>query len=279
VVDNCAHQLVKKPEQFEVIVTTNMNGDILSDLTSALIGGLGFAPSANIGHEISIFEAVHGSAPKYAGRDSANPTAMILSAVMMLRHIGEFEAAGKIEDAVVYTLAEGKTLTRDVVGEERAAGTRAYTDEIIRNLGQRRPEWKSRPYSKIAVPKSVAESEPASAAPRQRHVIGVDVFIEADTTPAELGAKLTSFAENTGFKLKMISNRGTQVYPARDAATDCVDHWRCRFLQRHPNGELPLGDLNALLGKVEQANLRWMHLEKLQEFDGKPAYTKAQGED
>ncbi|HVK10491.1 MAG TPA: isocitrate/isopropylmalate family dehydrogenase, partial [Gemmataceae bacterium] len=88
IVDNCAHQLVKKPEQFDVIVTTNMNGDILSDLTSALVGGLGFAPSANLGTEVAIFEAVHGSAPKYAGKNVINPTAVLGSAVMMLRHLG-----------------------------------------------------------------------------------------------------------------------------------------------------------------------------------------------
>ena len=93
IVDNCAHQLVKRPEQYEVIVTTNMNGDILSDLSSALIGGLGFAPSANIGNHVAIFEAVHGSAPKYAGKDVINPTAVILSSVMMLRYLGLFDEA------------------------------------------------------------------------------------------------------------------------------------------------------------------------------------------
>ncbi|MFN6414923.1 MAG: isocitrate/isopropylmalate family dehydrogenase [Pseudomonadota bacterium] len=105
IVDNCAHQLVKKPEQFEVIVTTNMNGDILSDLSSALIGGLGFAPGANIGDNVCIFEAVHGSAPKYAGKNVINPMAVILSAVMMLRHLGEFKAALDIEHALYVTCA------------------------------------------------------------------------------------------------------------------------------------------------------------------------------
>ena len=93
IVDNAAHQLVKRPEQFEVLTMTNMNGDILSDLTSALIGGLGFAPSANIGNEVAIFEAVHGSAPKYAGKDVINPTAVILAGVLMLRHLGLVEEA------------------------------------------------------------------------------------------------------------------------------------------------------------------------------------------
>src|SRR5438270_1024367 len=116
IVDNCAHQLVKRPEQFDVIVTTNMNGDILSDLTSALVGGLGFAPSANLGSDVAIFEAVHGSAPKYAGKNSINPTAMIGAAVMMLRHLALFDEAAAIENALLCTLEQG-TLTRDVVGD------------------------------------------------------------------------------------------------------------------------------------------------------------------
>jgi isocitrate dehydrogenase len=135
IIDNCAHQLVKRPEQFDVIVTTNMNGDIISDLTSGLIGGLGFAPSANIGSEVAIFEAVHGSAPKYAGKDVINPTAVLMSGVMMLRHLGEFEAAAKIENALLVTLEQG-ILTRDVVGDAKAVGTRAFTDAIIGNLGK-----------------------------------------------------------------------------------------------------------------------------------------------
>src|ERR1044071_7372896 len=107
IIDNCAHQLVKKPEQFDVICTTNMNGDIISDLTSALIGGLGFAPSANIGNEASIFEAVHGSAPKYAGKNVINPTAVVLSAVMMLRYLELFDQADAIEHAIGVTLESG----------------------------------------------------------------------------------------------------------------------------------------------------------------------------
>ena len=136
IVDNCAHQLVKRPEQFDVIVTTNMNGDILSDLTSALVGGLGFAPSANIGSDVAIFEAVHGSAPKYAGKNVINPTAVLLSSVMLLRHLGEFEAAASIENALVVTLEDGKVRTGDVAGYDNCASTTAYTDAIIANLGR-----------------------------------------------------------------------------------------------------------------------------------------------
>ncbi|MFN7702801.1 MAG: isocitrate/isopropylmalate family dehydrogenase, partial [Deltaproteobacteria bacterium] len=116
IVDNCAHQLVKSPEAFEVIVTSNMNGDILSDLTSGLIGGLGFAPGANLGDDIAIFEAVHGSAPKYAGKNVINPTAVLLSATMMLRHLDEFTLAQQIEDALIVTFEQGAS-TQDVKTE------------------------------------------------------------------------------------------------------------------------------------------------------------------
>ena len=277
VVDNCAHQLVKKPEQFDVIVTTNMNGDILSDLTSALVGGLGFAPSANIGHDVAIFEAVHGSAPKYAGKDVANPTALILSGVMMLRHLGEMDAAQQVENAVLYTLAEGKVVPRDVVGDAKASGTRAYTDAIIANLGKTPIGAKARFCRPLRVPPR--SGEVVSVTAKSRQTLGLDVFVEADLSANELGGLLERVSQGSGFKLKMISNRGTRVFPARGAETDCVDHWRCRFLYSQPNGDVPLERVNQLLGSIQTSGLRWMHLEKLQEFDGKPAFTKAQGED
>jgi isocitrate dehydrogenase len=277
VVDNCAHQLVKKPEQFELIVTTNMNGDILSDLTSALVGGLGFAPSANLGHDVAIFEAVHGSAPKYAGRDLANPTALILSGVLLLRHLGEAEAAQRIENAVLLTLAEGKVLPRDVVGDARAAGTRAFAQAVIANLGRAPADRPARLCEPLRVP--ARSQAPPNVRASNRRVVGLDVFVEAALAPASLGSILGPIGHAAGFTLKMISNRGTQVFPSRGAETDCIDHWRCRFLVPEPGVDLPPERVQQLIGGVEASGLRWMHLEKLQEFDGKLAFTKAQGED
>ena len=135
-IDNCAHQLAMRPEQFDVIVTTNMNGDILSDLTSGLTGGLGFAPSANIGNDVSIFEAVHGSAPDIAGKNKANPTALVLSAAMMLRHIGEGKAANDVEQAVLVTLESG-IRTSDMMGVQNPTSTTDFTKTVISNLGKR----------------------------------------------------------------------------------------------------------------------------------------------
>jgi isocitrate dehydrogenase len=277
IVDNCAHQLVKKPEQFDVIVTTNMNGDILSDLTSALVGGLGFAGSANLGSEVAIFEAVHGSAPKYAGKDVINPTAMIFSGLMMLRHIGEFDAARTIEEAIEVTLAEGINLPRDVVGDAQAGGTTAYTDTIIANFGRRLPDSSTREHRPIRMPQF--KPDPVYVRPRERSVVGFDLFTEFDGQPEALGPILEKACMGLGCHLKMISSRGTMVYPSSGAMTDYVDHWRCRFLLTNPAADLNDGILTNLLRALENTGVRWMHVEKLQQFDGSPGFTKAQGED
>ncbi|HEV2419054.1 MAG TPA: NADP-dependent isocitrate dehydrogenase [Terriglobia bacterium] len=276
IIDNCAHQLVKKPEQFDVIVTTNMNGDIISDLSSALVGGLGFAPSANIGNDVAIFEAVHGSAPKYAGKNVINPTAVVLSSVMMLRHLGEFEAASKIEHAVLVTLEEGESRTGDVAGYDKGVSTSAYTDAIISSLGRKSAKWKVRDYKPIKLPQ--VPSAPVLVTPATRKVIGVDVFVESPESAEKLGPQIEHFADGGPFRLKLISNRGTKVYPAMGAITDCVDHWRCRFVARSGDAEITDDDVFSLVQKVG-AKHRWCHLEKLFEFDGKPGFTKDQGED
>jgi isocitrate dehydrogenase len=278
IVDNCAHQLVKKPDQFDVIVTTNMNGDILSDLTSALVGGLGFAPSANIGTEVAIFEAVHGSAPKYAGRNVINPTAVIGSAVMMLRHLGEFDAAARVENALLVTLEEGKVRTGDVMGYDtgRAGTTTAFTEAVIGNLGRLPGATAARTYRPLRVP--ALPADPVAVRPRSRRVVGADVFVETGQLPEALGPAIEALAGGSPLRLKMVSNRGTQVYPDKGALIDCVDHYRCRFVLRDAGGELGDPHLLDLLGRIA-GKYRWVHVEKLQEFDGQPGYTKAQGED
>ncbi|MEP6475990.1 MAG: NADP-dependent isocitrate dehydrogenase [Actinomycetota bacterium] len=274
IVDNCAHQLVKKPEQFDVIVTTNMNGDILSDLSSALVGGLGFAPSANIGNEVAIFEAVHGSAPKYAGKNVINPTAVILSAVMMLRYLEMFEQADAIEHAVLVTLESG-VLTGDVLGYERGTPTTEYRDTIIGNLGRRSNGWTVREHQPLHLPQ--LDPAPDYVRPATRAVVGLDVFVESPLSAAELGASLMELTSDTRLSLKMISSRGTKVFPPTGAITDTLDHWRCRFITRENPGDLPDEDVHQLLARISRRHM-WMHTEKLQEFDGELGFTRDQGE-
>lgn len=273
IVDNCAHQLVRFPDQFEVIVTSNMNGDILSDLTSGLIGGLGFAPGANIGSEVAIFEAVHGSAPKYAGKDVINPTAVLLSGVMMLRHLDEPEAARSIEEALTKTLEEG-VYTRDV-RPEGSVSTTAFTDAIIASLGKRSTRGTPREHKPMVIPSLPRDPDFVK---KPERTIGVDLFVESALDAGRLGASLTRIADELGLRLKMISNRGTKVFPETGAMTDCVDHWRCRFLAKEVGDVVGDESILRLVDRVRQEH-GWMHVEKLREFGGERGFTMAQGED
>lgn len=270
-IDNCAHQLVMHPEKFDVIVTTNMNGDILSDLASGLVGGLGFAPSANIGYEVAMFEAVHGTAPDIAGQDKANPTAMLLSAIMLLRHISEFAAAEKLEQALFVTLLEG-VHTCDVAGPSPVT-THQFTERVIANLG-RTSEWTSRQYQPVKMPeihRNVVDHQPGA-----REKVGVDIFIECEDTPTSIAQRLQELVAGSAFTLQMLSNRGTQVWPESQASPSCVDHYRCRFIfdSQHSWTNDSVVELLKRIGKV----YRWMHVEKLEEHDGVPTFTRAQGQ-
>ncbi len=137
IVDNMCMQLVQKPEQYDVVVLTNLYGDIVSDLAAGLVGGLGVAPGMNVGEFGAIFEATHGSAPKYKGQNKVNPTALILSGMLMLRHLGENEAAGRLEQAVAAVIGEGADVTYDMKphrDDPTAVGTREMADAICRQL-------------------------------------------------------------------------------------------------------------------------------------------------
>lgn len=279
IIDNLAHQLAMRPEQFEVVVTTNLHGDIISDLAAGLVGGLGFAPSVNIGSQVAIFECVHGSAPDIAGQDKANPTAALLTGVMMLRHLGEMERAETLENALLFTLEQQKVRTGDVRSEGRVVGTRAFAEEICANLGKSPVKFARRSSAgKLVVPTlsgpKVGGSETVS-----RSDVGIDVYVEDSVrTPAELGGLLAECARSNGYRLALISNRGAVVYPPTGAMTDCVDWYRCRFIKLQSDGSAISNEsIFALLQSISGVG-RWMHVERLLELDGAAAYTKAQGE-
>lgn len=284
IIDNVAHQLAKAPAQFDVIVTTNLNGDIISDLASGLVGGLGFAASGNYGDDVAIFEAVHGSAPKYAGKDVINPTALILSSVMMLRHIAEEAAADRIEDAVLVTLEEGEAVTQDLArlgGDvEEATSTSGYTDAIIANLGRTpttvRPRSGREHATRSVQPRARWQYGEERSSAVDRRVVGIDIFLETGLSPEELGRDLEALVGDA-MELEMISSRGTLVYPRAEIMGDTGRHLRCRFLGRE-GGEVSDAQLLVLQGRVAQRHPGWNHVEKLFVFDGEPGFTRAQGQ-
>ncbi len=270
-IDNCAHQLAMRPEQFDVIVTTNMNGDILSDLTSGLTGGLGFAPSANIGNDAAIFEAVHGSAPDIAGKNMANPTAIILSAAMMLRHIGEGAAADNIEQAVLVTLESG-IRSSDMAGTAKPTGTNEFAEAIIANLGRQSETTGAKDFRAVKIPKASRDVHVVEVQSRQ--VTGVDVYIESRLQPAELGEMLNEVCGGTTVSLQMIGNRGNTVYPMDDdRPVTLVDQYRCRFMKKDRNDDLTDAEILGLLTRIGEDHF-WMHIEKLQQFDDEDAFSR-----
>jgi isocitrate dehydrogenase len=187
-------------------------------------------------------------------------------------------AAAAVENALLVTLEDGKLKTGDVVGYEsgKACSTTDYTAAIIANLGRTPANWKARACKPLVMPK--VSSEVVAVKPKARRVLGADVFVETGDLPAKLGPALEAAVDGSPLRLKMISNRGTQVYPDKGTLIDCVDHYRCRFVLRDAAGEVGDPALLDLLARVA-GKYQWMHVEKLQEFDGQPAFTKAQGED
>jgi len=177
---------------------------------------------------------------------------------------------------VMVTIEEGKAATGDVVGYDKGAKTSEYTKAIIDNFGRKPTAWQARNYQPINMP-NVAE-EPVFVKPETRRVIGADIFIEWPQCAESLGQSLDKIVEDSPFRLKMISNRGTKVYPVGDTAPDCVDHWRCRFVLRDISADATPDMVMQLLNQVAAVH-NWMHVEKLPEFNGELGYTMAQGED
>ncbi len=284
IIDNVAHQMAKSPAQFDIVVTTNLNGDIISDLASGLVGGLGFASSGNYGDEVAIFEAVHGSAPKYAGKDVINPTALILSSVMMLRHVGETSAADSIEAAVLATLESGTAVTADLARQtggdiEHAASTSGFTDAVISNLGRQPTAAPARkaslPTGRVPQPRARWSYPPEAYEAIARTLTGLDIVVESDLGPEALGAECEALA-GEAFRVEFVEARGTVVYPPTGLAFDSVRSFRARFVAAERAAPTE-ADLVSLLSRVSE-RLLWSEAIRLQTLDGEPAYTKAQGQ-
>lgn len=279
IVDDLCMKLVTRPDSFDVVVLTNLQGDIVSDLCAGLVGGLGFAPSANVGDHISIFEAVHGTAPDIAGKNVANPTALLLSGIAMLRHLGLLEKAAQIENALLYTLEQG-VHTGDFGDKSIASvNTTEFANTIVANLGKK-PERNAKPeLQNVASSCSIysIDKNPMleSKEGEQEKLVGVDMFIESAEQPAVIADKCKRHA-GVKFDLVNISNRGTQVWPTGSVYTNLVNLYNVRFesIDHHSlNQQDVIGLYVSLSGDFKICSL-----ELLNEWDGKKAYSLAQGQ-
>ncbi len=279
IVDDLCMKLVTHPEKFQAIVLTNLQGDIVSDLCAGLVGGLGFAPSANIGDNISIFEAVHGTAPDIAGKGIANPTALLLSGILMLRYLGFTENAATIENALLYTLEQG-THTGDFGTKSiPASSTDQFAEAIIANLGKVLASGGVVGKANIAVRadhKKLTKNKLTVTHGIKEEMVGVDVFVEAnDLQPAEL-AELAKKRLTDNFDLVMISNRGTQVWPTGSIYTELVNEYRVRF-EKKPGVTVSQKELLHIAADFSE-DAKVCSVEFLMKFGDKIGYTLAQGQ-
>ena len=276
IIDIGAAKMSDTPEVFDVIVTLNLYGDVLSDIAAQIAGSVGLAGSANIGEECAMFEAIHGSAPRRAGQNLANPSGLLEGAVMMLNHIGQTEVAEKVQNAWLKTIEDG-THTYDIFKEgisKQKVGTKEFAQAVIANLGQKPNMLKEVSYAKEAalnLPKYV--KKPAA----KKDLVGVDVFVHWNgTSPNELAEKVQKL-NNAAAKLSMITNRGIKVWPDGFSETFCTDHWRCRFKPANGNA-LTKGDIIQLLSSAMDNGIDSIKTENLYEFDGKPGFSLGQGQ-
>lgn len=279
IVDDLCMKLVTRPDLFDVVVLTNLQGDIVSDLCAGLVGGLGFAPSANIGDHICIFEAVHGTAPDIAGKNIANPTALLLSGLSMLRHLGFMENAATIENALLYTLESG-VHTGDFGDKSIASvNTTEFANAIIGNFGKlpahgAKPTMPNKPITpthfKLEENPLIMSKEAANEA-----IVGVDFFVEFAGQPNDVADKCLKVIGDK-FKLVTISNRGTQVWPKGSVFTNVVNQYRCRVesVNDAPIDQSAVAELYLKF----QAEFKVCSLELLNMWDGKKAYSLAQGQ-
>ncbi len=280
IIDIGTAKLADTPEQFDVVVTLNLYGDILSDMVAQIAGSVGLAGSANIGPKVSMFEAIHGSAPRRAGQNLANPSGLLHAGIMMMVHIGQPEVAERVHNAWLRTIEEGYH-TYDIYQEgisREKVGTREFAQAVVRNLGKLPENLKPVQYTREGqAPTGIRIPDYVRPAPAQKELVGVDVFVHwMPGAPEDLAERIQRHLP-PHVKLHMITNRGTVVWPGGVAETFLTDHWRTRVLSKNAT-PLSHKDIIAILEAYHQAGLDFIKTEHLCRFDGVDAYSKGQGE-
>lgn len=281
IVDIGAAKLADTPTIFDVIVLPNLYGDILSDVAAQIAGSVGLAGSANIGTTAAMFEAIHGSAPRRAGQNAANPSGLLLAAVQMLVHIGQPEEAARIHNAWLKTLEEG-IHTYDIFKEKRSkqnVGTKEFAQAVVSKLGQQPEQLPAVHYEKAKHIHHAVKRPSKKISAVKKELVGADVFIHWDSSQEELIGRLNSIKiSDFNLKLQFISNRGVKVWPEKLPETLCSDCWRCRFMQE--SKELPLAyhQVVELLQSIVEKNIEISQVQSLYVIDGKRCFTVLQDE-
>ena len=278
IVDIGAAKLADTPNAFDVIVMPNLYGDILSDVAAQIAGSVGLAGSANIGEHVAMFEAIHGSAPRRAGQNLANPSGLLLGAVMMLVHLGLTEAAERVHNGCLRTIEDGVhnyDIYDDSVSKEKV-GTKEFAEAVVQRMGQTPQILKPAKYKKAEDAGTMASSSNTTAAISKKDLVGVDVFLDWTKGSANDLGEAVGKLSGEGLKLSTISNRGVKVWPGGHAETFCSDHWRCRFLS--DGGAVSHQQTISLLSRVAGSGLDFIKTENLYNFDGERGYSLDQGE-
>jgi isocitrate dehydrogenase len=279
IIDIGAALIAERPEIFDVIVTLNLYGDIISDIAAQVTGSVGLGGSANVGQEVAMFEAIHGSAPDIAGKNMANPSGLLNGAILMLVHIGQPEIAEKVANAWMRTLEDG-IHTGDIYQEglsSKKVGTQEFADAVIERLGKLPAHIAPATFDKSATePINIKLKEVVKA---KKELVGIDVFIdwdEAGRNADVIGEKLRQ-AKVGELKLHLITNRGVKVFPGGIPETFCTDHWRCRF-KTTEGSTISHSDVLDLLNQINGLGFDFIKTEHLYNFDNERGYSLAQGE-
>jgi len=276
IVDIGAAKLADTPEAFDVVVMPNLYGDILSDVAAQIAGSVGLAGSANIGEECAMFEAIHGSAPRRAGQNLANPSGLLQGAVQMLLHIGQSDIAEKIQNAWLRTIEDGLhtyDIYKEGVSKEKM-GTREFAEAVISRLDQQPSALVAASFGNAGAIQLPVYKRPAAM---DKKLEGVDLFVHWRGTDPEELARLIKQLNNLEVTLSMITNRGVKVYPDGFRETFCTDHWRCRF-KPQTGITMTSMDVVGLLDKALHFGIDIVKTENLYAFNGKQAYSLGQGQ-
>jgi len=278
IIDIGSALLADTPEKFDVIVTLNLYGDIISDIAAQVAGSVGLCGSANVGDQCAMFEAIHGSAPDITGKGIANPSGLINGALMMLVHINQPEVAEKIHNAWLKTLEDG-IHTGDIFKEgisSQRVGTAGFADAVIERLGQKPLSLKPAEYSREVQKGFEIKVSPIEK--EEKKLVGFDLFLDNDSMRPEQIAGVLKNLDNEKIYLAFISNRGLKVWPDGLPESFCTSHWRCRFKSRDLTVEIPAPEVWEGIRKATEAGLDVVKTENLYTFNGKRGYTDAQAE-